>query len=381
VRLRVQETIESIFEEELEAALGAERYERTTPRQGYRNGRQRRQVLTEQGPQELQVPRARLFRPDGGTQEWHSELLPRYQRRTRKVDEAILGCYLAGANSRRIRRALRPLWGEGLLSRSSISRIVARLKEHFEAWRSRDLNEEDAIYLYLDGTYLAVRLARRVVRVPVQAVLGVREDGQKVLLSLGIAARESTASWKAVVEDLSRRGLSAPALVIVDGNAGLSRAIRECWPTATIQRCTKHKLENLKAKAPRHAQAELKRDYDAIIYGDSEAKALAARDRFVRKWSLLSKEVVRCLEEAGEELLSFYRFPQSQWKCLRTTNPLERLNGEFRRRTKTQGSFPHEEAALILLYGLFAGGQIRLRKIDGYQDMRRVSWNKLSQVA
>lgn len=372
IRARVQEAIEEILEEELEAALGARRYQRGEQRRGYRNGREEREVVTANGPVALGVPRGRLFDKDGGSSEWRSDLLPRYQRRTREVNEAILGCYLGGVNTRRVRRSLKPLLGEQLLSRSSISRLVARLKNLFERWRERDLSEEKVLIVYLDAMRLAVRLVRRVVKVPVQASVGVLADGRKVLLSLEIASSESNASWHLAVKALADRGLGCPQLVIVDGNQGLSNAIRSHWAGALVQRCTFHKLENLLAKAPKHCHDELKRDYRGIVDAENLEAAEEARSAFVAKWSGLSKEVVRSLEEAGEELLTFYRFPRSMWKCLRTTNPIERLNEEFRRRTKTQGSFPNEESALVLMFGLVAMGQIQLRRIDGWKDLAYV---------
>lgn len=381
IRLRVREAIELVLAEELEAALGASRYQRGSQRSGYRNGSQTRQLLTEHGPTALRMPRGRLFAADGSCREWHSQVIDRYQRRTRKVEEAILGCYLGGVNTRRVRRSLMAVFGHTALSKSAISRVVSRLKERFETWRCRDLSGERMLILYLDAMNLPVRLARRVVRVPVQAVLGVRQDGQKVLLSLQIAASESTASWKSVVEDLAGRGLAAPVLVVVDGNRGLSNAIRSVWRGTLIQRCTKHKLENLLCKAPKHCHGELKRDYRTITMAENLQKARRARESFLRKWQPLVPEVARSLEEAGEELLTFYRFPKSQWKCLRTTNPIERLNGEFRRRTKTQGAFTNESSALTLLYGLFASGQINLRRIHGWRDMPLVAKMNWKEVA
>ena len=381
LRAEIRQAMEVALEEELEAALGAAWYKRSKPRSGYRNGSLERDVATEHGATSLRIPRGRLFTEEGSTQEWRSELLPRYQRRTRAVDDAILGLYFAGANTRRIRLGLQSLFRGAHLSKSTVSRVVAQMKVHFEAFRSRDLSDERCVYVFLDGFPLSVRLARRVVKVPVQVALGVHEDGSKVLLSLSIAASESTASWTSVIEDLHHRGLVSPLLVIADGNPGLCRAIRESWPGAAIQRCTKHKLENLKAKAPKHVHAELKRDYDRIVYASNLEAGKSAREAFRKKWTLLSKEVVKSLEEAGDDLLSFYAFPQSQWKSLRTSNPLERLNGEFRRRTKTQGSFRNEDSALVLLYGLIAVGQIRLRSIDGCRDMHLVTQGHLQQVA
>lgn len=378
LRARVREAIETVLDEELAAVLGCGASERSPARAGYRHGTLTRQVLTEHGATTLTIPRGRLFGAGAG-REWRSSLLPRYQRRTRAVDAAVLGAYLAGGNTRRIRRALAPLLGEAHLSRSAISRIVARLRTLFAAWQRRDLSREALAVLYFDGLYLPVRLARRVVRVPVLVALGVREDGQKLLIALQLVAGETTAAWAALIADLARRGLAAPVLNVVDGNPGLLRALRDAWPTTRIQRCIRHKWENLKAHAPKHAHGELKRDYDAIVMAADETTARRAYAAFVRKWTPLCAAAVRSLEEAGDDLLTYYRFPRSQWKCLRTTNPLERLNEEFRRRTKTQGSFRDETSALVLLWGLVAFGQIGLRKIDGWKDMTqalKIAWKE-----
>jgi putative transposase len=316
----------------------------------------------------VNVPRGRVRQADGRTSEFRSEVLPRYARRTREIDEAILGTYLAGANSRRIRGALSPLLGEKHLSRSSVSRIVARLKQLFERWRCRDLAAERYGVLYLDGFHVKVRLARRVVSVPVLAALGVGENGQKVLLALHLAVSESSGQWGHLLLDMQRRGLPAPLLIVVDGGSGLNKAV-SAWPGVKVQRCVVHKLRNLQDHCPVHARAEMNRDYNRIVYAKDGLQARQAREVFLRKWEALCPAVARSLEEAGEELLTFFEFPRSMWKSLRTTNALENLNREFRRRTKTQASFGTEDAALRLLYGLVAFEQIRLRRIDGYRDL------------
>jgi len=370
---KVREVIELLLRDELEEVLGAGRHQRTEDRTGYRNGSYERQLVTQTGPTAVTVPRARVDDGAGGTREHRSEILPKYERRSREVNEALIGCYLAGANSRRIRKALAPLLGSSQLSKSAISRVVVKLKSKFEEWMAQDLSEEGSLVLYLDGMYLPVRLARRVVRVPVQAVIGVRESGEKILLSLRIAPSESTASWKGVVENLRDRNLRAPQLMVADGNKGLLRALGETWSQADIQRCTKHKLENLLAKAPKHCHEELKRDYRDIVYAEDLKAAQKAYDVFCTKWSKICADVVTSLQEAGQDLLTFYRYPESQWKSLRTTNQIERLNGEFRRRTKTQGSFSNEHAALVLLWALVAFGHIRMRKITGWQAMPEIA--------
>jgi len=367
--VKLREALEELLEAELDEVLGAFRHERTGERRGYRNGSYERQLVTEMGPTAITVARARIDDGAGGTREHQSEIVPKYERRMARVNEMILGCYLGGANTRRIRRAQEPVLGGGNLSKSAISRVVTKLRDRFDEWTQQDLAAEGSLVLYLDAMHLPVRMARRVVRVPVQAVIGVRQSGEKLLLSLRIAPSESTASWKGVVEDLRDRGLHAPKLAIVDGNKGLLRSIADCWSKTGVQRCTKHKLENLLAKAPKHCHDELKRDYRDIVYAKDLENAQKAYDHFCAKWSKLCVEVVTSLQEAGPNLLTFYRYPKSQWKSLRTTNQIERLNGKFRRRTKTQGSFSNEKSALVLLWALVAFGQIRMRRIAGWQDM------------
>jgi putative transposase len=280
----------------------------------------------------------------------------------------MLSSYLAGANSRRIAAALKPLLGSTHLSKSAVSRVVGRLKQSFAEWSARDLSAESYPVLFLDGFHLKVRVARRVVSVPALAVMGVTLSGEKVLLSLRLAASEAATDWSGTILELQQRGLAAPHLIVVDGHQGLGKSLA-AWPKAEVQRCVVHKLRNLEEHCPPHARREMQRDYDKIVYTPDGMKAREAYPKFRAKWRGLAPAVANSLEEAGEELLTFYRWPKSMWKSLRTTNPLENLNREFRRRTKTQGSFSTEDAALTLLYGLVALGHIKLRKVDGHQQL------------
>lgn len=155
---------------------------------------------------------------------------------------------------------------------------------------------------------------------------------------------------------------------MTDGHAGLKKALT-AWPTVRVQRCTTHKWRNLEDACPVHARPELKRDYGRIIYAADGLAARAAYDACVKKWTTLCAPVARSLEEAGLDLLTFYSFPKAMWKSLRTTNALENLNREFRRRTKTQASFTTEAAAVTVLFGLVALGHVALRKIDGHDQL------------
>jgi putative transposase len=296
-------------------------------------------------------------------------MIPRYARRCRSVDAALLGMYFGGVNTRKVRQALRPLLRNSPLSKSAISRLIVRLKEYFEAWQERSLVGEAVRYLYLDGICVRVRCGSRIDSLPVLAAVGVKPNGEKTLLALELCGGESTDAWKGLIEGLSVRGLRAPRLAIIDGNAGLARALAETWPKTDRQRCSVHKLRNLLAHAPKRLYEEIRADFHAIVYADSLVLARAAYDAFLRKWKRQCEGVARSLEEAGLELLTFYRYPKSQWKSLRTTNVIERINGEFRRRIKTQGSFPSEQSVLTLLFGLVASGMVRMRRIEGYEDM------------
>jgi putative transposase len=373
IRRRARGLIDAIVEEELEAALGAAESARVGPaRQGYRHGTRERTLTTSLGPTTFAMPRARVRTAEGATAEWRSELVPRYQRRSERVDEAILGVYLSGTTTRRIKGALAPRLRGGPLSKDAVSRLVGRLADDFETWRRRDLAEDQIQYLLMDGWYPKVRIGKRRVRVPVLVTLGVRADGERVVLDVRLAGDESPAAWRDVIRSLAERQVGRPRLAIIDGSAGLAAALREPWPTLAIQRCTTHKLRNLEAQAPVRLREELAEEYRRMIYAESRTLVDQARARFTKKGRLRCPAVVECLEEAGDDLFTFLRFPKTQWKALRTTNALERINGEFRRRTKTQASLPGQEAVLLLLFGLLRSGHVKLRKIDGWEEMERV---------
>ena len=261
IRERVREIIEMILEEEVDQALGARRSQRLAERSGYRHGGKNRRLTLRSGGVALRVPRARLVAPDGGEREWQSRLVPRYRRSSPEVEQSVLGVYLSGSNTRRIRGALEPLLSGAALSKSAVSRLVLRLEESYRAWQRRDLAAEKTVYLYLDAIYPKVRSGGRVVSLAVLVALGVKDTGEKVLLSLTTAGAESADGWQMLLEDLAARQLGRPRLVISDGNTGLSVALGRLWPGVPHQRCTVHKLRNLVAKAPKHTHEAVREDY------------------------------------------------------------------------------------------------------------------------
>ncbi|UPT73369.1 MAG: transposase [Elusimicrobiota bacterium] len=240
-RDHIRQALGRVAQEELTAFLGAGVYARTETRRGYRNGTKTRTLSTSFGPTELVVPRALVF--DGErSREWQSQIVPRYARRTREVDAALLGLYFGGVNTRRVKQAIRPLLKNSPLSKSSISRVIVQLQAYFENWSKRDLSGEDIRYVYLDATFMPVRCGGKAERLPIMVAIGVRSTGEKVLLSLAVMGVESTAAWSGFVTNLADRGLKRIELAIVDGNKGLTRALLELWPNLPIQRCTVHKL-------------------------------------------------------------------------------------------------------------------------------------------
>ena len=383
--------IEELLEQELRAALGRSRYARLTtatpepaaqaaglsdeelaaaPAQtkGHRNGRRERQIMGTFGQVTVAVPRARLDTADGKTTEWVNKTLPAYKRRTREVDALIAGAYLAGTNTRRVGRALAALF-KGAISKSTVSRTWRKLKADWDSWNARDLSKDDIVRLILDGTVVKVRLDKKATSISLLVVLGVRRDGQKVLLAVKSMGGESEAAWRAIFNDLTKRGLRQPELAIVDGAPGLEKALVSLWTELPIQRCTVHKLRNLVAHAPKKLVDEVVADYTDMIYAENAKAVEKRRKAFLRKWRDKCEAVATSLEEAGDKLFTFTRLPLDQWKSARTTNAIERLHLEFKRRIKTQTVLPSAETAAMLFWALLASGQIILRKVDGWQSI------------
>src|ERR1700720_249445 len=376
LRDRVREFIQAMIEAELEAVLSRPRYARR-PKEacenadgasgitGHRHGHRSRSLLGTFGRVEIAVPRARLATTEGKTTEWKSTALRAYQRRTKRADS---GAYLAGTNTRRVRRALSAVFG-GAVSKDTVSRVWRKVKGDWDAWNARSLAEDPIVRLILDGTVARVRLDRKATSIVLLVVLGVREDGQKVLLAVKNMGGETSEAWRAVLDDLVKRGLRKPEFLIVDGGSGLEQALAALWGDVPTQRCTVHKHRNLLAHAPPRLHEEVSADYNDMIYAASATEIEERRRAFIRKWRLKCKAVADSLEEAGDRLFTFTRLPADQWKSARTTNAIERLHEEFKRRIKTQTVLPSAETAAMLFWALLAAGQITMRKVDGWESL------------
>jgi putative transposase len=378
IRERVRELIEEMIRNELDAALSRPRYGRQ-PKSGsdgeiaagvagHRHGSRVRTLMGTFGKTEIAVPRARLNGSDGKTTEWKSQALRAYQRRTLAADALIASTYLSGTNTRRVRRALKALFG-GAVGKDIVSRVWRKVKSDWDAWNTRSLADEPIVRLILDGTVVRVRLDRKATSISLLVVLGVRQDGQKVLLAIKQMGGESTAAWRTVLDDLVKRGLRRPELLIIDGGTGLESAIAAVWDDVPVQRCTVHKHRNLLAHAPERLHEEITADYNDMIYAATREEIETRRKAFIRKWRLKHHAVTDSLEEAGDRLFTFARLPPSQWRSVRTTNAIERLHEEFKRRIKTQTVLPSADTAAMLFWALLASGQISMRRVDGWQTL------------
>jgi transposase-like protein len=376
VRARVRGFIEGMLEEELSDTLSRPRYGRRKSGEeegapsvvGVRHGHRERTLTGTFGKMRIAVPRARMMGEDAKTREWRSAALPAYQRRTRAADALIAGVYLSGTNTRRVRRALNAVFA-GPVGKDVVSRTWRKVKGDWDAWNARSLAEEPIVRLILDGTVARVRLDKRATSVSLLVALGVRADGQKVLLAIKTMGGESEAAWRALLDNLVRRGLATPELVVVDGAPGLEKALAALWPATAVQRCTVHKHRNILAHAPERLHEEISNDYKDMIYAQTKLEVETRRKAFIRKWRLKCRAVADSLEEAGDKLFTFTRFPPSQWKSIRTSNAIERLHEEFKRRIKTQTVLPCAETAAMLFWALLASGQIAMRKVDGWHSL------------
>jgi len=346
------------LEEEVATALQRRPYERTRGKvRGYRNGHRERQISCGAGVVEIPVPRV------SDTEEtFRSQLLEAWQRRSKLLEETIPLLYVEGLSTRDFKRALKPLWGKSGLSRSSVSRANKFLKEAFNNWRRRDLSLEDIIYLFLDGIYLGVRGNSR----NKEAVLvahGITREGKRIVLHLSLGGKESTESWKGVLNDLVERGLRRPQLFVTDGNPGLLKAIKDIWPEVARQRCAVHRIRNVLARVPKKKQDEVRKAVHRIFYAacleDARDEARQFLSRYSREFPTACETLARHLEEC----LTFYRFPERHWKHIRTSNVIERAFKEVKRRTRVVGRFPNETSALVMVFSLLEEEKIKWQKV------------------
>jgi len=340
VREAVQTTIQVVLDEELERLTGAGHYQRSDERVDVRNGGYPRRLVTTSGEVDVWVGRTRA----GGAA---TAPVGRYLRRRPEIDDAIAESYVRGLSTRDMGSVTQALLGKRV-ARSTVSRVTRRLDDEVEALRTEPLAEPIA-YLYLDATFVDARWARTVENVSALVAYGVGPDGHRRLLAVHIGTQESEASWAGLLAELVERGLSGVLMVIADEHAGLRAAVRKALPEARQQRCTVHLLRNVLANVPRRHQRRLAREVVAVLHADDLNAAKRAmrsfRDRFARQFA----EAVECLERGFDAGTQYFAFPEKHWMRIRSTNGLERLHGEVKRRTRAIGAFPDRASALRLI--------------------------------
>jgi putative transposase len=341
----VEEVLQQLLEAEMVEAIGAQRHERTDGRQSYRSGYYRRGLVTRVGKLELRVPQDRQGR-------FSTELFARYQRSEQALVATLAEMYVQGVSTRKVKAVTEELCGHAF-SASTISEMNKTLDDRLTAFAGRRL-EEAYPYLIVDARYEKVREAGIIRSRAVMIAIGINWDGRREVLAVELANRESESSWRDFLLRLKERGLNGVEFAVSDDHAGLRRAIREILPEAAWQRCYVHFLRNaldyLPRKAPDDCLTELRWLYDRRSL-DEARRDLAA---WLKKWQSRYAKLCDWVEANIEETLTFYRLPREHHKHLKSTNMLERLNEEIKRRTHVVRIFPHELSCLRLVRALAA---------------------------
>jgi len=343
-RIGARMMLEVAIEEELTAFLGRDYYERRNGQEGSRSGSKPRTIKIGCGDIEIEMPKVR----DAG-RPFHSELLPPGVTRMEEIQDIIPLLYMNGISTRKVKKSVAKLLGKRGLSHQNIIRITEKVVEEFKQWKRRDLTELKVAYLILDGTRLAVRAGTRE-KEAVLVAWGFLEDGSLEPLSISLGNQESYNAWKWFLEDMVKRGLQEPILTVIDGCPGLIKAVKEVFPVSDIQRCTKHKTENVLDKVLKEDREKVKDSLQRIFYAPTYDHAKEAVELFKGKWGRKYPSAVEILTEDTELCLAYYKYPYRHWKRIRTTNVVERSFREVKRRTKGVGRFQDEQRALAMVY-------------------------------
>jgi putative transposase len=343
LRELVRGVMQEMLEAEMNDTLGAAKSERTDARLGYRSGYYSRTLVTRVGKLELRVPQDR----DG---RFSTELFERYQRSEQALVATLAEMYVQGVSTRKVKAITEELCGHSF-SASAISAINKRLDASLAAFARRKLGEPFA-YLILDARYEKVREGGIVASQAVLIAVGIDWDGRRQILAVDMANRESRSSWRDFLLGLRERGLHGVEFVVADDHAGLRAAIREVLPEAAFQRCYVHFLRNALDHLPRKADDDCLQELRWLYDRRSVEEARRDLAAWIAKWGSRYPKLVAWAEEAIEETLTFYRLPRRHHKHLKSTNMLERLNEEIRRRTYVVRIFPNSAACLRLVRAL-----------------------------
>jgi putative transposase len=332
------------------------------------NGRsQGRKLTLGTGTVELKAPRVNDRRRDeqGQRQRFTSRILPPYMRRSPKVAEVLPILYLRGLSTGDFRPALEGLLGEDAagLSPTNIARLTACWEKEYTAFRQRDLAGREYVYVWVDGVHFNIRLEDD--RLCSLVMIGARPNGEKELLAVEDGYRESAESWKTLLRDLKRRGMTAPVLAVGDGALGFWAAVREVWPESREQACWCHKLANVLDKLPQRLQPRAKRALHEMMYAERRAECEAARSRFEAEYQAKYPKAVESLTANWERLVTFFDFPAEHWKHLRTTNVIESPFATVRLRERATRGAGSRTKGLLMAFKLLDMAQQRWRRLDG----------------
>ena len=336
--------LSEIMRLELTRFLGRQPYERVEDDSNHRNGSYQRQfALKGIGEIAVQVPRDRKG-------EYQTQVIPKSKQYEDELRQDIAVMFLSGVSTRTLSMISHRLLGHKISS-GEVSRCSRDLVHAIENWRNRNLSLMRFKYLFCDGVYFDMRIAGTIEKVSVLVVIGVTEHGQKQVISIQSGDKESAAGWRETFKDLKRRGLNNKTITlgIMDGLPGLEKVFREEFPHGKVQRCQVHVARNVLAKVPKKLKQEVADDIRSIFYASSREKALEFSTRFTVRWQKEVPSAVKCLQNSLDNCLTFFDFPEEEWISLRTTNVIERLNKEFKRRTKTMEIVAGENACYTLL--------------------------------
>jgi putative transposase len=356
VKENVGQYLSELMETELSGFLGRGRYERAEGESNHRNGSYGRKFTMKGiGEVGVKVPRDRKG-------EFTTQVLPRSKQYEDALREDLCAMFLGGVSTRTLALMSERLIGRRI-SPMEVSNASRELSRAVEAWRERDLSSEPIKYMYMDGTLFSMRVHGSVEKVPVLVVIGVTEEGYRTVLAMQSGDKESAANWRELFKDIKRRGLDPGRVVlgVMDGLPGLEKVFLEEFPNARVQRCQIHVSRNVLAKVPRKLKKSIADEVRSIFYASSKKKALGFFEQFKSRWHKELPSAVKCLENSLESCLTYLQFPEEEWICLRTTNVIERVNKEFKRRTKPMEIVAGERSCYTLLSFICLKMELRWR--------------------
>jgi transposase-like protein len=370
IRVAAEKMYQALIETEVTAAIGAQPWERSEARTNQRNGARPRTLSTPAGDLALRIPKLRT-----------GSFFPSLLDRRRRVDQAlfavVMEAYVHGVSTRKVDDLVQALGVASGISKSEVSRICADLDDQVAAFRGRSLAASSFPYVFLDATYCKARVDHQVVAQAVVVAIGVRADGHREVLGLDVGDSEDGAFWTAFLRSLKARGLSGVKLVIADAHLGLGQAVKTVFLGASVQRCRVHFMRNVLATVPK-ANAEMVAAAIRTIFAQPDAHAV--RDQLDVIAVMLGRQfpkVQAMLEGAKDDLLAFTAFPTGHWKKIWSTNPIERVNKEIKRRSDVVGVFPNPAALMRL------AGAVLVEQHDEWQvfDRRYLSEGSMSALA